>query len=311
MTPDPVKGIRENSAGADKGMRDGYTHAEDLAQKTAVQYFGEEVTKWLGIEEKVLSVAPTEKVTMEVRHLYEDFNFIMQSGTWYHFEFESDRLTKKDLRRFREYEATTSAAYGVEVITCVVSSWKKQRKFTQMKTGINKYRIRLILLKDFSADEVMNSIRENGEIRKQDLIPVALCPLLGGEMPMKERIMEGFRILKRKYAQITEPDARRLQAIPYVLAQKFLRENEMKEVKEAVNMTYLGQLIFDDGVNAGIEKGIEKGIEILIRVYREFGLSRSSTGEKIAEDFALENAKAETYLERFWDNGAQAEKGIA
>ena len=45
------------------------------------------------------------------------------------------------------------------------------------------------------------------------------------------------------------------------LAQKFLKQEELGRIKEEINMTYLGQLIFNDGVEAGIKQGVEKGIE--------------------------------------------------
>ena len=72
--------------------------------KTAAQYFGEELLSYLGVKEKALRVAPTEIIQMEARQLYQDFNFEMENGWWYHFEFESDEITEDDLMRFREYE---------------------------------------------------------------------------------------------------------------------------------------------------------------------------------------------------------------
>lgn len=40
--------------------------------------------------------------------MYQDFLYEMENGLWYHFEFESDSVSVHDLRRFREYEASTS-----------------------------------------------------------------------------------------------------------------------------------------------------------------------------------------------------------
>ena len=65
-------------------------HLEDLALKSAADYFGDEMIHWLGIREKALRSAPTELVELETRHMYEDFLYEMENGLWYHFEFESD-----------------------------------------------------------------------------------------------------------------------------------------------------------------------------------------------------------------------------
>ena len=44
------------------------------------------------------------------------------SYTHLHLEFESDSVTREDLRRFREYEAATSRTFQVAVITYVICS---------------------------------------------------------------------------------------------------------------------------------------------------------------------------------------------
>ena len=95
-------------------------HHEDLALKTAAQYFGEELMPLLGITGKAKYVAPTELIKLEARQMYQDFNYISTNNLWVHLEFESDSVTRKDLKRFREYEATTARTFNVAVITYVI-----------------------------------------------------------------------------------------------------------------------------------------------------------------------------------------------
>ena len=49
-------------------------HHEDLALKTAAQYFGEELMPLLGIQGVADYIAPTETVILEARQMYQDFN---------------------------------------------------------------------------------------------------------------------------------------------------------------------------------------------------------------------------------------------
>ena len=84
-----------------------YFHLEDLAMKTAAQYFGEELLHYLGVEQKVIAIVPTESVHLEARKMFQDFNYELEDGTWLHLEFESDPIQVADLKRFREYEAAT------------------------------------------------------------------------------------------------------------------------------------------------------------------------------------------------------------
>ncbi len=56
-------------------------------------------------------------------------------------------------------------------------------------------------------------------------------------------------------------------AMLYTLADKFLEGKDLEDVKEAVAMTRIGQMIFDDGVVRGREEGREEGRKSL-RFYR-------------------------------------------
>ena len=45
------------------------------------------------------------------------------------------------------------------------------------------------------------------------------------------------------------------------MAEKFLDSVTTEQLKEAVGMTRLGQMMYNDGVEAGIQQGIEQGAE--------------------------------------------------
>lgn len=55
-------------------------HHEDLALKTAAQYFGEELLRFMGVPGVVALAAPTETVKLEARKMYQDFNYVMEGG---------------------------------------------------------------------------------------------------------------------------------------------------------------------------------------------------------------------------------------
>ena len=102
-----------------------YIHLEDMAMKTAAQYFGEELLGYLGVKEKPVRVVPTEIIQLEARQLYQDFNFEMENGWWYHFEFESDEITR----------------------------------------GLNTYRVEIICLKGEDADTLFGKLEKQGKCR--------------------------------------------------------------------------------------------------------------------------------------------------
>lgn len=234
----------------------GPAQSEDLAMKAAASYFGEELLPWLGIKEKMVRSAPTEVIKVEARHLYEDFLYEMENGCWYHFEFESDAVTEEDLRRFREYEASTARQYNAPVITYVICSSKVRKLKDSIREGINTYKVRVIRLKNESADKVLESLSERPKrkIKRKDMIPLLFTPLMSGEQKMQWRVIESIRILKKAEEMFSEQEIRKMEAILYILAAKFLSEGELKLIKEEIAMTKLGQMIWDDAVNKGREE---------------------------------------------------------
>ena len=238
-------------------MPGGPAQAEDLALKFASAYFGEELIRWLGVKEKVLRAAPTEVVELEVRHMYEDFLYEMENGSYYHFEFESDGITVNDLRRFREYEASTSRLYNAPVVTCVICSSKTKDIRHSITEGLNTYYVKVIRLKDENGEQILDQIMKKPveSISRNDIIPVLFSPLMDGTSAVAERIRKGIQILKRTEGIFNRTDIQKMEAILYIFAVKFLDTNELDLIKEEITMTKLGQMIWDDALEKGRAAG--------------------------------------------------------
>ena len=263
---------------------------EDLALKTAAQYFGEEFLPYLGIHGSIKYIAPTEDVHLEVRQMYQDFNYALQDGVWLHLEFESDSIKIEDLRRFREYEATTSRIYGVEVSTCVICTSSVKKLLTELRNGINTYKIGIIRLKDRDADQVFENLlqkKQRGEIvEKKDLVQVILSPLMSGSSSEKERILRVCQILRDAEAEdnISKEEIEKFRAVIYAFAVKFLKREELEDVKEAFRMTILGEMIWEEGREEGREEGVVRGKLSLICKKLQKGQQIDRIAEALEED---------------------------
>ena len=237
------------------------SHLEDLALKSAIDYFGDELIHWLGIKEKAVRSAPTEIVELETRHMYEDFLYEMENGNWYHFEFESDSLTVDDLKRFREYEASTARRINAPVITYVICSSKVRKIRNSISEGINTYRVRVIRLKDNDPGKILSQLDQKtaAGLQREDIIPLLLSPLMAEKPEQKNRIMDGIHILKETENSFSRSEVQKMKAILYAFAVKFLNNDDLTVVKEAIAMTKLGQMIWDDAIKEGERIGQEIG----------------------------------------------------
>lgn len=203
---------------------------------------------------------PTELVQLEIQKFFQDFNLIMQDGSWKHFEFQSTNGGLSDLKRFRVYEAVTSYQNRVPVTTYVLYSGTIRRPMTQFTEGLNTYRIQPILMQDQDADVLFRTLSEkaaNGTLNRKDLIPMVLSPLMGGDMPQKERIKNSCLLLKKAGSCMSSDEIHKMEAVIYAMAEKFLESVDLEKMKEEISMTRLGQMLMEEGFSRGMSQGIE------------------------------------------------------
>ena len=65
-------------------------------------------------------------------------------------------------------------------------------------------------------------------------------------MPKKECVKAAFEITEKATGISTE-DIRKIEAVVYVMADKFLDQMDKEEIKEGISMTRLGQMLVDMG----------------------------------------------------------------
>ena len=232
---------------ADIGNDGCYSQVEDVVMKTVMQCFKDELLPYLGIKEKAVAIAPTEAVHLELKKLLQDFNLVMEDGTWSHFEFQSKNEGLEGLKRFRVYEAVTSYQYKVNITTYVLFSGKIRNPMTEFTEGLNTYRIKPIILTKFNVDELMKKLQEKidvGEkLTKEDLVPLTLCPLMGGNLSQKDRIKKALEFSRKAEEDIPKREVEKIESVVYAMAEKFLENVEMDEIREMMKMTRLGQML--------------------------------------------------------------------
>ncbi|MCC8140780.1 MAG: hypothetical protein LIO67_10885 [Lachnospiraceae bacterium] len=256
--------------------RSGASQHEDAALKLMMQFFADELLPYLGIRGKAVAAAPTETVRLELHKSYEDFNLIMEDGSWKHFEFQSRNGGLEDLKRFRVYEANASYQHKVPVTTYVLFSGRIQKPMTEFTEGINTYRIQPLIMQGRDAGKVFAGIHEkiqsSGTLTKKDLVPLALTPLMGGEMTQKERIMASLEILREYGSSEVGAEERdcieKLEAVIYTMAEKFLENLDMEDVRKGVAMTRLGQMLVEEGREEGVQKTILESIRSLMETLK-------------------------------------------
>ena len=251
----PVTEEKENAGG-----NSAIQQHEDTALKTAMAFFADELLPYFGIEGKVAG-----------------------SG----------------LRRYRSYEALTSYQNNVPVTTYVLFSGRIRNPMTELREGENTYRIVPIIMRDRNADQLIADIQhkiEEGELlTRKDLVPLALCLLMGGTMPLKDRVRAAFDITGKAEGINTE-DIAKIEAMVFIMADKFLDRIEMEEIREGLRMTRLGEMLVELGKEEGLTAGRGEGIDrvncLNNRLIRE---KRYADLERATKDKAFQRQLFEEY----------------
>lgn len=232
---------------------------EDAIMKMGFEFFRDTILKTLGIPYEFVSTGFTELVDLNIQILYMDFTFLTTEDFYIHLEFQTTDKGISDLQRFHAYDAVYSHKTGKKVITYVIYSGGIKKTRAELDCGLYTYRVNPIYLQDKNADFVFRRLKEkqkNGEfLSEADFSNLCLTPLMSGNMSKKETIKEAMLLAR----QSSSAAAEKTTAMLYALADKFLDNEELEEIKEVVRMTRLGQMLLDEGMERGIEKGMEYG----------------------------------------------------
>ena len=102
------------------------------------------------------------------------------------------------LKRFRVYEALASYEYKADITTYVLFSGKIKKPMSEFRSGVNTFRIVPITMQSRNADQVIRELQKKqergGEFTKEELVPLSLCLLMGGEMSLKDRVKAAYQI---------------------------------------------------------------------------------------------------------------------
>lgn len=120
---------------------------------------------------------------------------------------------------------------------------------------------------------------------------------MGGSSSQKDRILQAIQLLKSVEGSFAPEEIQKMEAILYAFAVKFLKNKDLEAIKEAIAMTKLGQMIWDDA--------IEKGREEWTRIGRQQASDRYSRlilllSKEKKEDQIIKAASDSAYREELF-----------
>ena len=119
-------------------------------------------------------------------------------------------------------------------------------------------------------------------LKIMDILPTNLPAIESNELRLARNLPEKEEQLKVLAGILTFTD-------------KVIDKMYAKRLKEEMQMTLVGQMLMDEGIQKGREEGREEGLRALIQDNIETGISREQILEKLQKRFQLSEAQAEEY----------------
>ena len=79
-------------------------------------------------------------------------------------------------------------------------------------------------------------------------------------LTLKERVSAAYDIT-RKATEVDAEIIRKVEAVIYIMADKFLDSREMEQLKEEIKMTRLGKMLYEDGAQIKLRQQVRKKLD--------------------------------------------------
>ena len=242
--------------------------------------FANEAVAYFGETKKVIGIAPTEQVQLEIKETRMDYVFLMDDNTYTHFEFQTTNKGIMDLARFNLYDVQLYQRTKKQVYTYVIYSGDITNPLHGYANGFSEYKVKVICMADQDAEQVLDTIESKLKIGKaltnKEILDLIFTPIMGGKLTKEKKIVRALKISRDCPADKEE----NIQSMLYTFALKFLDSDQLEEVKEVLKMTKLGEMLKDEGRQEGRQ-------EARINIARKLLKERLLTKEQIAENIGL------------------------
>ncbi len=97
--------------------------------------------------------------------------------------------------------------------------------------------------------------------------------------------------------EVIEKLQQKVEAMVYVMADKFLDSMDMEALKEELKMTRQGRMMYEEGRM----DGRLEGIIVVVRMCKKLGALQQEAVEQIMEGFGKTSEEAQKEVEKYWD----------
>ncbi len=217
----------------------------DMFLKFCFMYFLNHVLVVLGIDEEIIDMLPTEKITykktgkVKIFDNFFDFKALTKSGKIMIFEFKKNTLTNNDLKQSFEYYTREfcKSSEDVELIMIVLSEGGRIKEYVKLDLTFHP---RIIKTKKINKQEDLNLIQNKFENNKmltfEECSLLVTLPLFELDVGEAEIVIQTCEYLKSKKHCIPEEMYDKVVVGSYLNIVEYIDEDKQKKLMEMIGM---------------------------------------------------------------------------
>lgn len=273
---------------------------------------------------KIMDVLPTNLPAIESNELRLDNLFLLNDKSLAILDYES-KFDKENFVKYINYIARVLRRYAVNRQLDKLNQIKMVVIYTaDVESAESVYNLGGLTLNIESAylikldtngiyRRIKNRIESGEKLTEEELMELMVLPLTVKGRKEKQKII----IQAVELARILPEQRQRIDALAGILtfSDKVIDEAYKKKIKEEIQMTQVGQMLIEEGMELGrkegleqgleqglergLERGREEGIRALIEDNLDFGISADKIVEKLMKKFKLDKRKAAAYVKKY------------
>lgn len=276
---------------------------KDIEFKLFSEAYRERSFRAYGLElPQIKEVLPTNlpRVAADEKHM--DNLFLPADGTLAVVDYESEDRIKNRIkyvnyvgRVMERFYRDTGKVPPIRLIVIYTGDVEKAQAVLEMPCMT--LRMEQVFIADLPGDvliqRITHKLERKEDLTEEELMQLAILPLAGKGAEEKKRQIEEVIKLARQIKK--EPDQIFVLTGLLVSTDKFIDEESAGAIRRLLDMTKVGRMLFEEG----LEEGIEKGIEALVIDNLEEGVPKERICRKLQERFSIGGKKAEEYYKKF------------
>ena len=278
-------------------MSDGIVYQnKDIEFKLLSETYKEKSFEAYGLKlPRIKQVLPTNLPSVAANEKHMDNLFLLEDGTLAAVDYESEDSIKNRIkyvnyigRVMERFYRDTKKIPDIRLIVIYTGDVLRARNVFEMPCMT--LHMEQVFIAELPEEEIYQTaahklVENDGELTEQELMQLVVLPLAARGVERKqERIEQVIRL-----ARLIKKEADQIFVLTGLLVStdKFISEESAGTIRRLLDMTKVGRMLYEEGMEKGMEKGMEEGrhqtLQLVGRIFTVLKDEPALTNKEIAD----------------------------